>query len=93
MYTFKIIHHIPGRIRIVVPELKKLPFKNLIGIWNGISKTRMPAGIKDVLPNPLSGSIVITYEPREIDIVSFIENVLSNPQILAVVNNGTTQKA
>ena len=93
MYTFKIIHHIPGRIRIVVPELKKLSFKKLIGIWNGISKTRMPAGIKDVLPNPLSGSILITYEPGEIEIVGFIESVLSNPQMLAMINNGTAPKA
>jgi len=52
------VHHIPGRLRVRIPSLKKDPrkiedIKAILQI-NGIQKTRV---------NPLTGSVVINYDP------------------------------
>lgn len=75
MITYKIIHHIPGRIRIEVPAIKKLSMAELILISNHFSSMPIPEGIEEIRPNPFSGSIVIRYKPEKINILEYIKEI------------------
>lgn len=81
MISYKIIHHIPGRIRIEVPLIKKLSLSGLSKLSKQLSTIPIPDGIKDIRPNPLSGSIVITYEHGKIDIIEYIKNLSCSMEI------------
>lgn len=70
---FKVIHHIPGRIRLAVPFMKGLSVETL----KKLSVIPIPAGIKDVRPNPATGTLVIKYDPESIDIMKYLEAVVS----------------
>jgi hypothetical protein len=85
MISYRIIHHIPGRIRIEVPFIKKLSRSELLQMSKQLSTISIPEGIKDIHPNPLSGSIVITYEHGKIDIIEYIKTVSSNMEIQKLV--------
>ncbi len=41
----------------------------------------MPAGIKNFHINPFRGSIVITYEPDDIDILKYVRSMASDPEV------------
>ncbi len=71
MVIYRIKHHVPGRIKIEVPFIKGLSISAL----KELPPIPIPAGIKDVRPNPLTGSVVITYEPKNIDIVKYLEDI------------------
>lgn len=81
MITYKIKHHIPGRIRIEVPFIKNLSLSDLLQMSKQISSTSIPEGIKNISPNPFSGSLVITYEPGKIDIIEYIKDMASSMEI------------
>lgn len=79
--TFKIIHHVPGRIRIEVPAMRGLSVRTL----KRLSFIPIPAGIKDVRPNPVNGSLVIKYDHEKIDIIKYIEDVVSSKEIQGIL--------
>lgn len=81
MLSFKIVHHIPGRIRIEIPYIKKIPMSKLLEIGEKLSKLPVPEGIELIKPSLLSGSVVIKYRPEKIDIINYLENVLNNSEI------------
>jgi len=68
---YRIVHHVPGRIRIEVPSMKGLCLKRL----EGLSAIVFPSGIEGVRPNPLTGSILIKYDPAQINIVAYLKDV------------------
>lgn len=82
MLSFRIVHHIPGRIRIEIPYFKKIPMSKLLEIREKLSKLPVPEGIEFIKPSFLSGSVVIKYRPEKIDIVNYLENVLSCSEII-----------
>ena len=71
MIQYSIIHHIPGRIRIKVPEIKKLSFSEL----KKFSRFPMPEGIYHINANPLNGSVIISYDPNIIDVRTFLAEI------------------
>ncbi len=81
MITYKIIHHIPGRIRIEVPAIKNLSISGLLRMSKQFSDISLPDGIKDIRPSPFSGSVVITYEPGKIDIIEYIKTMASSMEM------------
>lgn len=85
MISYRIIHHIPGRIMIEVPFIKKLSRSELLQMSKQLSTISIPEGIKDIRLNPLSGSIVITYEHGKIDIIEYIKTVSSNMEMQKLV--------
>lgn len=87
MIAYKILHHISGRIRIEVPSIKILSKPDLLQLSSQLSSTNIPDGIKDIRPNPFSGSLVITYESGKIDIIKFIENLSSNKEIQKLIGS------
>ncbi len=81
MISYHVVHHVSGRIRLKVPFLRKLAFVSLTGIPDHIknfSFISLPTGIKDIRPNPLTGSLVIEYEPDEVNIMEFIQSALES---------------
>jgi hypothetical protein len=70
MIAYKIIHHTPGRIRLEVPSIKQLS----VAALKRLSAISIPNGIKDIRANPITGSVVITYDPVDIDIIKYIND-------------------
>jgi copper chaperone CopZ len=52
------IHHVPGRLRVRIPSLQKDPRK-----IEDIKAILQINGIQNTKVNPLTGSIVINYDP------------------------------
>lgn len=56
------IHHVPGRLRIRIPELKR----NVQALENIVALAKPLNGIRSVELNPLTSSILIRYHPAQI---------------------------
>ena len=84
MMQYKILHHVPGRIRIEVPSIKGLSLKAL----KRLSDIPVPCGIEDIRPNPLTGSLLIKYDPGRINIVSYLRDMASRDVINNVLDKG-----
>lgn len=82
MIVYKVKHHIPGRIRIEVPSLKKLSLMDLKSLLSVITLLPVPAGIKDVRPNLLTYSLVIEYDPKIINVIGYVEEIASNKDLM-----------
>lgn len=82
MISYKIIHHVPGRIKIKIepPVWKGRSITELRRIATLLSP-KLPAQIKSVHPNPYTGNIVILYEHGKIDIIRFIEDLVSSKEV------------
>lgn len=78
MISYRVIHHVPGRIRIDIPSIKGLSEENLVQALKGLS---VPEGIKNIRPNLFTGKVVITYEPEKIDIMKYIKAMASNLEV------------
>ena len=80
---YKILFHTRGYIRLEVPVLKRLSLAYLYKHYR--KAPPFPAGIKNVHVNPLTGSMVIAYEPDSIDILEYLKNVVSNSDMNSII--------
>ena len=71
--AYRIVHRLPGRIRIHIPALKKLPEKWWIYRKPSIELIRMKKGIEKAEVQPVSGSLLIEYDPELIDEAGVLE--------------------
>jgi len=71
MIQYRIVHHVPGRIRIEVPSIKGLHLKKLARL----SAIPFPSGIEGVRPNPVTGSLLIKYDPEQINILTYLQEI------------------
>ncbi|MCL0038130.1 hypothetical protein M1N10_03855 [Thermodesulfovibrionales bacterium] len=78
MIFCRVIHHVPGRIRIEIPSIKGLSEENLVQASKGLS---VPKGTKNIRLNPFTGRVVITYEPEKINIMKYIKAMASNLEV------------
>lgn len=78
MIVYKIISHTPGLIKIKVPSMKMISLTNL----RKLSMIRIPAGIKDVKANPFTGTVVIKYDPINIDVIQYINDFLTSNKVV-----------
>lgn len=81
---YKVVHHIPGRIRVEVPSLKGLSLR----VLERLADMPVPPGIENVRPNPLTGSLLIEYDPGRIDIVMYLRDMASSDEIKEVFSKG-----
>jgi hypothetical protein len=72
MVPYAVKQHIPGRIRIEIPLLKKMTFTDLKLLADRISRGGRPRGIRDISANPLTGRVTISYDPVSIDITEYL---------------------
>jgi hypothetical protein len=84
MLSYEIAHHVPGRIRIRIPVLKKLSLSML----QRSAAIPFEAGILHVQVNPVTGSLVIHYDPQRIDILKYLEAMASNEEIEEIIRAG-----
>jgi hypothetical protein len=72
MIPYAVTHHIPGRIRIQIPLLKKMKLTDLKRVAYRISTGGRPQGIRNISANPLTGRVTINYDPVSIDIMEYL---------------------
>jgi hypothetical protein len=65
------LHHLPGRLRVRTPILKRNPQK-AVEVQTFLENTR---GVKFVKLNPVTGSVMILYTPSEIPGSALIESM------------------
>jgi hypothetical protein len=82
---YKVLFHTRGYIRLEVPTLKRLSWSYLYKNFKTSSPFPLPAGIKNFHLNPLTGSMVIYYEPDSINILEYIKNMASNADINSII--------
>jgi hypothetical protein len=80
MVSYVVKHHIPGRIRIEIPLLKRAPAKEL----NKLADIPVPEGVTNVRVNPLNGNLIIAYDPKRIDILRWLDVMASDSRILEI---------
>ncbi|HWR88699.1 MAG TPA: hypothetical protein VN260_00435 [Dissulfurispiraceae bacterium] len=80
MVSYVVKHHIPGRIRIEIPLLKRAPAKEL----NKLVDIPVPEGVTNVRVNPLNGNLIIAYDPKRIDILRWLDVMASDSRILEI---------
>jgi len=81
MIEYKVVHHVPGRIRLHVPIIRKLPVSTL----KKLSTLPVPEGVKDVSANPITGSLVIIYDPQHVDIMKYVKAMITDEQVLTTI--------
>jgi glutaminase len=76
---YEIKHRIPGRVRLYIPALEKLP-KDWYSLANIVQDLIiLKRGIKNASIAPLSGTIVLRYSPESIgerDVLKWIESIV-----------------
>jgi hypothetical protein len=82
---YKILFHTKGYIRLEVPTLKRLSWAYLYKNFNKSPHFPLSSGIKNFHLNPLTGSMVITYEPDGINILEYINDMPSNPDMNSII--------
>ena len=76
MVDYKIVHQLPGRIKIHLPLIKGVSIEKLKLLAERLfADFELPEGIKKVRPNPITGNVVIEYDPNKIDILVFLEEL------------------
>jgi hypothetical protein len=76
MVDYKIVHQLPGRIKIHLPLIKGVSVEKLKLLAERLfADFELPDGIKKVRPNPITGNVVIEYDPNKIDIFVFLEEL------------------
>ncbi len=81
MINYRVVHHVPGRIRVQVPIIKKLSVATL----EKLAGIPLPEGIKDIRANPITGSLVITYDPDHVDIEKYLEKMTTDSEITSTI--------
>ena len=79
--AYRIVHRLPGRIRIHIPILKKLPKRWWIYRKSSTELIRMKKGIKAAEVQPVTGSLVIEYDPElinETGVLKWLETLVVN---------------
>lgn len=83
MIEYSVKHHVPGRIRVSVPGLKNLPADKLEKLASAVKPS--PPGIQDVSANPVTGSLIVKYDPKSINILEYIKTIALDENIMAIV--------
>jgi hypothetical protein len=83
--SYKVLYHTKGYIRLEMPLLKKLSWSYLYNNFKKSSRFPIPSGIKNYHLNPINGSMVIAYEPDNINILEYIKNMATDPDIKNII--------
>ncbi len=92
---YRIVHRMPGRIRIHMPLLEKVPSN-----WHAYSEIvadviKIKNGIQKVEIQPISGRILIIYEPKVIgenEIKHWLNTLTKMVMSLSQINRDLTEE-
>ena len=88
MISYTIKHHIPGRIRIEIPGLKKMTIEELKRLEDAVTRVRRIEGIRDFRAKPVTGSVTIKYDPAVIDIMDYLSEMATDQEINNFIKKG-----
>lgn len=71
--AYRIVHRLPGRIRIHIPLLEKLPDDWQIYLEPSAELIKMGKGINTAEIQPITGSLLIDYDPAMMDEASVLK--------------------
>ena len=66
------VHHVPGRLRVRVPDTKG----NLAEANSLEKRIRAQKGVRDVQTNPLTGSVLVYYDPATASVSTLSQMML-----------------
>ena len=89
MITYIIRHHVPGRIRIEIPGMKKMNTDDLKRLDDVVTREWRIEGITDFRANPFTGSAIIKYDPVAIDIMGYLSAMAADEEIKNVIKDGS----
>lgn len=74
----KVIHRVPGRLRVSVPAIRRIP-SQFNGMANRLmDKVRLPDGVKTVDLNFISGNVLIHYhvnQTEEVGVMGWLNDL------------------
>lgn len=85
MIDYSIVHHVPGRIRIGLPLIKELSISDLLKRFSAIE---IPEGVKGIRPNPITGTVLISYDPKTINILKYLADMATGKDLLGADPEG-----
>jgi hypothetical protein len=65
--AYRIVHRLPGRVRIHIPALERLPDEWRVYLEPSVELIRMGSGINMAKIQPITGSLLIDYNPEKLD--------------------------
>jgi hypothetical protein len=86
--SYRILYHNKGYIRLEMPIIRRLSLTYLFENLRKAHPFPVPPGIKNFYVNPLTGSIVITYELEDINILEYVDRMASSPDIRELIQGG-----
>lgn len=84
---YKVLYHNKGYISLQVPSLATLGLLFILKDFKNRFPLPLPDAIKDFSVNPLSGNLVIVYNPNAIDILEFIREMANNPDVQKMIKS------
>ena len=79
--SYKILYHVKGYIRLELPSLRNLSWSFMFKNLKKSPFLPIPSGINHFHVNPVSGSMVILYDPDTIDIFEYLKKIASDPAV------------
>jgi len=73
----KVIHSLPGRVRIELPALRKIPADKRDLVERVVAELWVPDGIKSLDLSLITGSVVIRYDATEVSEQQVLETIRS----------------
>ncbi|MFC1833267.1 HMA2 domain-containing protein [Thermodesulfobacteriota bacterium] len=70
----KVMHRLPGRIRLKVEALRKIPAERQEFAAGVLRSLPMPSGVKAVEPSLVTANILVSYESEQISETRIIEH-------------------
>ncbi len=92
--AYRIAHRLPGRIRIHIPILARLPEKWWPFIEPSVEIIKMKSGIISAEIQPVTGSLLISYDSDQIDearILNWLETLVTDFIKLGMPSQPLTQ--
>ena len=92
MYEARVVHHIPGRMRVKVPFLRGAAVADL----EQINELLLPVeGLKHVDFSPITGSVLLYYDPEMYEqfprqLSEYVQSAMGLSFVLATSKNGTS---
>jgi hypothetical protein len=83
--SYRILYHFKGYMRLEVPAIKKLSWAYLLKNIKKSHASPVPPGIKNFHLNPITGSMVITYKPDDINILEYIKRMPWNFDLQEII--------
>ena len=74
----RVLHRLPGRLRIHLPLLERLPSRNGGAVEFAARLLSVPKGIKEVTPCVLTGNVLIRYDAEHLtdgDVLRYLQAV------------------